>query len=289
MANHLISREVLGAVWKANFEDVMRNLGSGYERLRCSGIPERHGTRTVVLVNRINDERQTEATLPRRFCGYRLHYDPVDFETTDHNWCLKFRVNTERLYFGKRDEVVEMLKRRLPSLCPSGFSWCPHPRQLIIEHQFNHFGSEEEVVQSIHRKLVQLIEKTYPVFDHALVVAEESAWEKARRRKFTRGRAKVYAPAANRHSLVDRRALNRSIPPRLRAEVIRLNEDGRCRICRKPCSPDEIHIDHVVSVANGGLTILENLQVTCETCNLAKGSGRRRSSVAHIPAKRRCL
>lgn len=282
---HRITTNALAAVWHDNFPRVMADLGPGYEHLRCSRTAQRHGTRTAVLLCRISDDRQSEATLPRMFCGYRLHYDPVEFETTGHNWCLKFRVNTERLYFGKRDEVVQTLKRKLPRLCPPGFSWCPHPRQLIIEHQFSHHGSELEVVRSIHPKIVQLIKATYPVFDWALATAEESAWNKAQRRAFTRIRTKAYARAANKESPVDRRAFNRSIPPRLRAEVIRRNTDGRCKICRKRCSPDEIHIDHITSIANGGLTVLENLQVTCGACNLAKGSGRPRSEFAHVPSK----
>lgn len=287
MGSGQITPQVLAAAWRDNFPRVLADLGPGYHRLKCSRTAQRHGTRTAVLICRISDQRQSEATLPRIFCGYRLHYDPVFFETTDHHWCLKFRVNTERLYFGRRDEVVDLLKRTLPRLCPPGFAWCPHPRQLIIERQFNHPGPELEVVRHLHPHLVALIAATYPAFDQALTMAEDSVWDKARRRAFTRLRTKTYAPSANKESPVDRRAFNRSIPLRLKAEVLRRNTDGKCRLCGKPCAPQDTHIDHILSVANGGLTVLENLQVTCAACNLSKGSGRPRSSVAHIPSKPR--
>jgi hypothetical protein len=206
--------------------------------------------------------------LPWKFCCYALNYDPVDFETSGHNWCLQLHINTERLYFPKRDKVISLLKARMPKVCPPGFDYRPHPRQLVIEHQFNHYGSESEVVASIQKDLRVLIERTYPFFDEAICIAESSALGKSARRLFARSRKKLRTPAANPQANVDRRALNRSIPPRMRAEVIRLNRDARCRICGKRCDREEIHIDHIVSVANGGLTVPSNLQMTCGDCNL---------------------
>lgn len=287
MPARTIDRDVLGEVWCGSFAKLQAGLGEGFEHLKCSRKPERHGTRTSVFINRIYDDRQSEATLPWKFCAYALNYDPDEFETSGHNWCLKLHINTERLYFPRRDEVVKLLSEGMPRACPAGFDWRPHPRQLVIERQFTHKGSERDVCASIQDWVKELIESTYPLFEKAILIAEGSALEKANRRAFAALRARTHAPAANPESVVDRRALNRSIPPALRAEVIRLNRDGRCRICGRPCPPDEIHIDHIVSVASGGLTVLSNLQVTCEACNLAKGSGRPRSEVAHIPAKNR--
>jgi 5-methylcytosine-specific restriction endonuclease McrA len=33
----------------------------------------------------------------------------------------------------------------------------------------------------------------------------------------------------------------------------------------------ELHADHILAVANGGKTTLENLQTLCRQCNLGKG------------------
>lgn len=60
------------------------------------------------------------------------------------------------------------------------------------------------------------------------------------------------------------------IPAIVRRQVI--ERDGkRCVYCDEDLSDAEIHLDHVVPEAKGGLTTYSNLQVTCRKCNLAKG------------------
>lgn len=279
-----IDRHVLGHAWRDCVGRLRAELGRDFAHLKSCRLPERHGSRTSVFVCRLYDDRQSVATLPWRYCSYCLNYDPSEFETTRHNWCVKLHLNTERMYFPDRDVLVEMLKTTLPSVCPDGFDYRPHPRQLVIEHQFSDFRRERLVVDGIHEKLRALVNSTYPVFLRALKLAERSILsnESAPSRP---KRPKAHAPAANRSATIDRAALNRSISPRLRASVIAQNADGRCRICGKKCDPADIHIDHILSVANGGLTVASNLQVTCGPCNLSKGSGKQRSSSAHIPAK----
>ena len=41
--------------------------------------------------------------------------------------------------------------------------------------------------------------------------------------------------------------------------------------CQKCQSKDNISIDHVVSVLNGGEDSLDNLQTLCKSCNSSKG------------------
>jgi 5-methylcytosine-specific restriction endonuclease McrA len=60
------------------------------------------------------------------------------------------------------------------------------------------------------------------------------------------------------------------IPLNLRRSVI--DRDGpRCVYCDEDLTNAEIHLDHVIPESKGGLTSLNNLQVTCRKCNLAKG------------------
>lgn len=60
------------------------------------------------------------------------------------------------------------------------------------------------------------------------------------------------------------------IPLNLRRAVI--DRDGyRCVYCDDDLSNAEIHLDHVIPESQGGPTTLNNLQVTCRKCNLAKG------------------
>ncbi len=287
MTTPVIDRKELGAVWKREFDRLLVELGYGYENLKCCRVPERHGTCTSVFVCRIYDRRQTDATFPYKLCAYSLNYDPDQFETTNHNWCLKLHITTERLYFLKRDGAVSLLEQTLPKVCPKDFAFIRHPRFLCVEHQFTHGGDETAVVKSISGKLRKLIESTYGAFEAALQEASEGVLTREERRTFARVREKAHSRAANSNTAESRRTLNRAIGPALRAKVIASNKDGCCRICGKLCKHDEIDIDHIVSIANGGRTVLSNLQVTCARCNRSKGSGRAKSKVAHVPAKKR--
>lgn len=59
-----------------------------------------------------------------------------------------------------------------------------------------------------------------------------------------------------------------------RGEVWRSWEvQGRvCKLCRRRIPFDLMHGDHIVPWSQGGLTIMENLQVLCGSCNLRKGT-----------------
>jgi len=61
----------------------------------------------------------------------------------------------------------------------------------------------------------------------------------------------------------------RMVTEEMRREVIR--RDGR-RCARCGSTSAVFHIDHIVPFALGGACAVDNLQVLCETCNLAKGA-----------------
>ena len=50
-------------------------------------------------------------------------------------------------------------------------------------------------------------------------------------------------------------------------------DDYTCQICGK-YMPDTVglHVDHIIPIRRGGKTVPSNLQVTCDKCNLRKGS-----------------
>ena len=54
---------------------------------------------------------------------------------------------------------------------------------------------------------------------------------------------------------------------------IKIRDNYTCQCCGK-YMPDEVglHIDHIVPVFRGGKSILSNLQVLCDKCNLRKGN-----------------
>jgi len=65
----------------------------------------------------------------------------------------------------------------------------------------------------------------------------------------------------------------REVRPGLRFKVF-MRDRFRCLACgRSPATHlnVELHADHIVSVADGGKTTLENLQTLCQDCNLGKG------------------
>jgi hypothetical protein len=69
-------------------------------------------------------------------------------------------------------------------------------------------------------------------------------------------------------------------PPRPRRQSLRPSDkdyvsfrDGwRCTYCDRRVNRRTRHIDHSVSVANGGTDHLNNLRLACAPCNLLKGA-----------------
>ena len=54
-----------------------------------------------------------------------------------------------------------------------------------------------------------------------------------------------------------------------RAYII-ARDSGRCHLCRKKCSPAEIHLDHLIPLSRGGTHEAANVRVACAACNLSK-------------------
>lgn len=63
----------------------------------------------------------------------------------------------------------------------------------------------------------------------------------------------------------------RNINWRLRALVL-MRDGARCRLCGAvPRDGVRLHVDHVKPWSKGGETVLENLQILCNICNIGKG------------------
>lgn len=64
----------------------------------------------------------------------------------------------------------------------------------------------------------------------------------------------------------------RGVNLRLRFMVMQ-RDDFKCKSCgRSPASDPSVilHVDHIKAWANGGVTVLENLQTLCSVCNIGK-------------------
>ncbi|WP_166788769.1 HNH endonuclease [Cryobacterium sp. TMT4-31] len=58
----------------------------------------------------------------------------------------------------------------------------------------------------------------------------------------------------------------------LRVTILR-RDDYRCRMCGASAADGAVlHIDHITPVSRDGLTVPENLQTLCESCNLGKSN-----------------
>ena len=60
---------------------------------------------------------------------------------------------------------------------------------------------------------------------------------------------------------------------RLKVQVL-MRDGNRCRLCGVECNDGlhNIYFDHIIPWSKGGETTLDNLQVLCSDCNLAKGN-----------------
>jgi hypothetical protein len=66
-------------------------------------------------------------------------------------------------------------------------------------------------------------------------------------------------------------AVRSGLPAKLRWQVLQ-RDDQKCVVCGvSALDGATLHVDHVVSIFNGGSDELSNLQTLCEPCNLGKG------------------
>src|SRR5258708_19812183 len=63
--------------------------------------------------------------------------------------------------------------------------------------------------------------------------------------------------------------VNRNVPPGIRAAVLD-RDSHKCSYCGSTC---DLTIDHIIPVAKGGTSTIENLRTLCGRCNMSKGSG----------------
>lgn len=83
-------------------------------------------------------------------------------------------------------------------------------------------------------------------------------------------RTRAYTGPCERRPKEEIRQYTRSIPSSMRSKVYEAAQ-GKCQLCGRAIDFDEMHVDHILPFARGGMTVIENLQATCAPCNLSKG------------------
>jgi 5-methylcytosine-specific restriction endonuclease McrA len=74
----------------------------------------------------------------------------------------------------------------------------------------------------------------------------------------------------DKHQIVFKHKTKRNPSERLKVQVL-MRDGNKCRLCGIIVTGNNIHFDHIQPWSKGGETTLENLQVLCDTHNLAKG------------------
>ena len=70
-------------------------------------------------------------------------------------------------------------------------------------------------------------------------------------------------------------------PAEVRKEIYR-RANATCALCGHKIKYDDMTLDHIIPLAMGGRDNVDNLQCTCETCNIFKGSILPAEFVEHI-------
>lgn len=79
--------------------------------------------------------------------------------------------------------------------------------------------------------------------------------------------------SSNTNTISKKHKTPREPSSRLKVQVL-MRDGNRCRLCGVECNDGlhNIHFDHIIPWSKGGETTLDNLQVLCSDCNLAKGN-----------------
>jgi 5-methylcytosine-specific restriction endonuclease McrA len=89
--------------------------------------------------------------------------------------------------------------------------------------------------------------------------AKNPEWAAALKLVSTRNRRARMAKVDGTHSVADIKSIFKA-------------QNGRCAYCKACLKRKKRHVDHIVPICLGGLNDRRNLQITCDDCNMRKGS-----------------
>ena len=250
---------------KAAMRDLLPDLPLGVGgRLKLQRVAQRHGSELRMFLYHIWDKHQP-SLLDYHHFSYGFVYDPtLRYHPTP--LLVRFYANRHRIY-DKKESVIPALwdEMQRAEKVLYGFR-AAESEQMIALLRFFRAENLDDLKTEICQGFLELMPFWHPryaaVIDHYGLSLTSNDVEAA-----ISGRKK-FQPRGPRSLLPIRTPYSRHVPPRLRAEVFK-RDGGRCLKCG---SPTALHADHILPVALGGLTVLDNLQTLCCAENLRKGN-----------------
>lgn len=236
--------------------------------LRASNTVIPHSGDVRVLQYHINAHGQP-TMFHRHHFKYAVQYDPSGTKggTANKNFCIEFYMNKTRIYH-EREEMVNRVRRELSRLRVPGFEFRESPKAFCYDRKFN-ATNEDQLLREVRKSLFPLLNAVHPMF-YRIMDAFNVPMTKERRRAVIAGRAKISVADRNSPHYGKNMEFRREIRAALRATIFR-RDNNTCQHCERKCGVGELHADHVIPVARGGLTTAGNLQALCGPCNLRKG------------------
>lgn len=166
-------------------------------------------------------------------------------------------------------------------------SWNKALERAGIPRNKNSNITEEDLFQNLEEVWVRLghqprraeIQSRSSRFSSAAYERRFGTWRKALESfiKYVNNEENIFSENVIKNSKVQsatRHKTTRDVNWRLRFLVMR-RDNFKCKSCgRSPAVDPEIilHVDHIIPYANGGETVLENLQTLCSVCNIGKSN-----------------
>jgi len=206
----------------------------------------------------------------KRYFKYEVQHDPVPRYTGTEktNWAIQFWMNKIRIYH-ERDAVIKRVRGDVSKIRLKGYSYEENEQAISLICRFR-AENLKKVRESLDEFLFPLINAVHPTFC-TVIDAFGIEQEKSERRAIIEGR--INPTGLNRLSRAYGKnpEFNRNPPPHLRKAVFK-KDNFTCQLCGVIVpNISELHADHIHPVTLGGLTMFENLQTLCASCNLKKG------------------
>jgi len=150
-------------------------------------------------------------------------------------------------------------------------------RNLHISEE-EYFRNLEEVWTKLGRQPRYLeMQKPLSKYVAGAYAYKFGTWRKALEKFIeyvNKGNVSLLEKAAEKKKSISKHKTKRSINWRLRFLVMR-KDKFKCKNCGRSPATDQgivLHVDHIKPWANGGETVLENLQTLCSICNIGKSN-----------------